>query len=91
VGLWKAVIKVYGKLIGFLVHAIKKYGGNSGTAPLILNDSVRWRECLTSFFGRFIPLNRRLDVSQRRSGYFGEEKNILPIKGDKLRTVRPLA
>jgi len=74
VGFWKDVIKVYGKRTGFLVPAMKKYAGNSGIAPLILNDSFSWSECLTSRLGRFIPLNRRLDVSQRPSGCFGEEK-----------------
>lgn len=80
-GFWKAVIKVYGKRTGFLVHGMKKCGGNSGIAPLILNDGVRWSECLTSRFGRFIPLNRRLDVSQRPSGCFGEEKKFSADKG----------
>jgi hypothetical protein len=91
VGFWKAVIKDYGKRSGFLVHVMKKYRGNSGITPLIFNDGVRWNECLTSRFGRFIPFNRRLGVTQRPSGCFGEEKNLLPIKGFKPRTMQPVA
>ena len=90
-GFWKSVIKVYGKRTGFLVHAMKKYRRKSGIAPLILNDGVRWNGCLTSRFGRFIPLNRRIDMSQKPPGCFGEEKKILPIKGFKPRTLQPVA
>jgi len=70
---------------------MKNFGENSAIAPLIINDGVRWSECLTSRFSRFIPLNRRLDVSQRPSGCFGDEKILLPTKGFKPLTVQPVA
>jgi hypothetical protein len=37
------------------VHAIKVYDANWGRAPLILNFSTRWSECLASRSDRFAP------------------------------------
>jgi hypothetical protein len=69
------------------------------TAPLILNLCTRWR-WVVSFTPRTLylwgkslryPLSRRQDGPQRRSGRFGEEKNLLFLLGIEVRCLGCLA
>ena len=78
------------------IHTRKAYGRNIGIAPIVLY--LNWGECWTSCHGRFAPgkkrrcqLNRRLNVSQRRSGRFGAEERPLSLPGLELPIVHPVS
>ena len=70
-----------------------KARGGGGIAPLILNLGITGEgEWLSSHVGLFTsglryPVNRSLGGPQSRSGRFGEEKNLLPVRGIEPRSL----
>jgi hypothetical protein len=79
-------------------HTMKTHWGSGGTVPRILDLGTRWR-WVVRFTPRPLyprekpwhPLDRRLDVPQRRSGGGGEEKNSHPLPGLEPPIIQPLA
>jgi hypothetical protein len=79
-----------------IVHAMKVHRGNRDVALLILYLGTRGR--YVSFMPRPLhpprkehryPFNRLLGMSQCRSGWFGEQTNILHLPGFETRIVQP--
>lgn len=77
------------------IHSIKAYTGNRGITPF-LNLGLDGGKWLNSCLGHFAPvkeprhpLNTGLGGPQNRSGYFGDNKNLIPLTGFELQTIQP--
>jgi hypothetical protein len=81
------------------VHAMKEYGGSTGTGPLSFNLEVAfWWEvnlmprslCIRAKDARY-SLNRRLGGPQNQPGCFGEVIHLLALSKMEPRIVQPTA
>jgi hypothetical protein len=83
---YKITLKQDAEITVVPVHTIKAYKWSGDITPLICNFVIRWRSVV-----RFVTwplyslyqLNRRLRGSQSQSGCFREQKNFLPLPGNK--------
>ena len=71
------------------VHIVKVCGRSRGAAPLMLISVLDEYERLNSHPARLTPPGYLLGGPQSPSGRFVEEKNIFPLTGFELWTVRP--
>jgi hypothetical protein len=79
----------------FPIYSVKAYTGNRGISPF-LNWGLDGSKWLTSCPGRFAPvkesrhpLNTTLGGPQSWSGYFGDNKNLMPLTGFEMQTIQP--
>jgi hypothetical protein len=80
------------------VYTIKPHKGSGHKTPLICNVVIRWRSVVRFvswplYSQRKSPLhqlNRRLGGSQNQYACFIEEKNLLPLPGNKTWIIQPI-
>jgi hypothetical protein len=76
----------------FPTHTIKAYQWRGCIAPIIHTISTKWRQVVSLMPWQLkSALCRSLARSQRRCGYFGEERSLLHLLGFKSCIVQPVA